>query len=144
MMDFVLFSTPSLTVSLNFINFCSSNLFSEAVLPGAAAFEIAAYVMLKKDVENLKGRAKLGAEAFAQALLVIPKTLAVNGGYDAQETLVKLIEEKTAAGPDIAVGLDLETGGAVEPQGIWDNVTVKKNSISRRQYLHAISCLLMK
>ena len=102
----------------------------KAVLPGAAAFEIAAYVMLKKDVENLKGRAKLGAEAFAQALLVIPKTLAVNGGYDAQETLVKLIEEKTAAGPDIAVGLDLETGGAVEPQGIWDNVTVKKNSIS--------------
>lgn len=102
----------------------------KAVLPGAAAFEVAAYVMLKNEVANLKGRAKLGAEAFAQALLVIPKTLAVNGGYDAQETLVKLIEEKTAAGPDLAVGLDLETGDAVEPQGIWDNVTVKKNSIS--------------
>ncbi|KAF1762376.1 hypothetical protein GCK72_010638 [Caenorhabditis remanei] len=102
----------------------------KAVLPGAAAFEIAAYVMLKKEVETLKGRAKLGADAFAQALLVIPKTLAVNGGYDAQETLVKLIEEKTAAGPDLAIGLDLETGEAVEPQGIWDNVTVKKNSIS--------------
>lgn len=78
----------------------------------------------------MKGRAKLGADAFAQALLVIPKTLAVNAGHDAQETLVKLIEEKTAAGPDLAVGLDLETGGAAEPQGIWDNVTVKKNSIS--------------
>uniref|UniRef100_A0A8R1IMK8 Helicase C-terminal domain-containing protein n=1 Tax=Caenorhabditis japonica TaxID=281687 RepID=A0A8R1IMK8_CAEJA len=102
----------------------------EAVLPGAAAFEIAAYVMLTSEMESLKGRSKLGAQAFAKALLVIPKTLAVNGGYDAQETLVKLIEEKTAAGPDLAVGLDLETGGAGEPQGIWDNVTVKKNSIS--------------
>ncbi|CAI2348135.1 unnamed protein product [Caenorhabditis sp. 36 PRJEB53466] len=102
----------------------------KAVLPGAAAFEIAAYVMLKSEMSSLKGRAKLGAEAFAQALLVIPKTLAVNAGHDAQETLVKLIEEKTAAGPDLAIGLDLETGGAAEPQGIWDNVTVKKNSIA--------------
>uniref|UniRef100_A0A1I7T8J4 T-complex protein 1 subunit zeta n=1 Tax=Caenorhabditis tropicalis TaxID=1561998 RepID=A0A1I7T8J4_9PELO len=101
----------------------------KAVLPGAAAFEIAAYEMLKKEVVNLKGRAKLGAEAYAQALLVIPKTLAINGGYDAQETLVKLIEEKAAAG-DMAVGLDLETGKAHEPVGVWDNVTVKKNSIS--------------
>ncbi|CAI5444213.1 unnamed protein product [Caenorhabditis angaria] len=101
----------------------------KAVLPGAASFEVAAYVLLKKELETLKGRAKLGAQGYAQALLVIPKTLAVNSGYDAQETLVKLVEEKQAAG-DLAVGIDLETGGAAEPQGIWDNVTVKKNSLS--------------
>ncbi|CAB3401404.1 unnamed protein product [Caenorhabditis bovis] len=102
----------------------------KAVLPGAASFEIAAHVHIKKQLEALKGRAKLGAQAYANALLVIPKTLAVNSGYDAHETLVKLVEEKEAAGDDLAVGIDLETGGAAEPNGIWDNVTVKKNSIA--------------
>lgn len=33
----------------------------EALVPGAGSFEIAAYTMLKKDSEQLKGRAKLGA-----------------------------------------------------------------------------------
>ena len=38
----------------------------------------------------MEGRAKLGIDAFAQALLGIPKTLAENSGYDAQETVIKL------------------------------------------------------
>ena len=38
----------------------------------------------------MEGRAKLGIEAFAQALLGIPKILAENSGYDAQETIIKL------------------------------------------------------
>ncbi|PIO75949.1 TCP-1/Cpn60 chaperonin family protein [Teladorsagia circumcincta] len=99
------------------------------VLPGAGAFEIAAYCMLMKEVESLKGRAKLGALAYANALLVIPKTLAINSGYDAQETIVKLVEERNAGG-DMPVGLDLESGEPMQPAGIWDNVIVKKNSLS--------------
>ncbi|CAD6192999.1 unnamed protein product [Caenorhabditis auriculariae] len=101
----------------------------KALIPGAASFEIAAYVMLQKEIQNMKGRAKLGAKAYADALLVIPKTLAINAGHDAQDTIVKLIEEKHSVG-DLAVGIDLETGGAAVPTGIWDNVTVKKNSLS--------------
>jgi len=31
---------------------------------------------------SVKGKAKLGVEAFANALLVIPKTLAENSGFD--------------------------------------------------------------
>ncbi|VDL81093.1 unnamed protein product [Nippostrongylus brasiliensis] len=99
------------------------------VLPGAGAFEIAAYCMLTKEMESLKGRAKLGAMAYANALLVIPKTLAINSGYDAQETIVKLVEERNAGG-DMPVGIDLESGEPIQPAGIWDNVVVKKNSLS--------------
>lgn len=32
--------------------------------------------------DEIEGKAKLGIQAFADALLVIPKTLAENSGYD--------------------------------------------------------------
>jgi chaperonin GroEL (HSP60 family) len=35
-------------------------------------------------------RAQLGVEAFADALLVVPKTLADNSGLDTQDVLIKL------------------------------------------------------
>jgi T-complex protein 1 subunit zeta len=52
-----------------------------------------------------------GVQAFADALLIIPKVLAQNSGFDQQETLVKLQEEYTAAGQP--VGLDIATGKTV-------------------------------
>ena len=48
------------------------------------------------------------SQAFADALLVIPKVLAVNSGLDAQETIVKLQEETATAGQP--VGIDLVSG----------------------------------
>ena len=50
----------------------------EAVVAGAGAFEMAASCELVKFKETVTGRAKLGIQAFADALLVIPKTLAVS------------------------------------------------------------------
>ena len=38
----------------------------------------------------MEQRAQLGVEAFADALLVIPKTLAENSGLDTQDVLVSL------------------------------------------------------
>jgi len=83
-------------------------IFLEGVVPGAGAFEVAASAAIMKYRETVKGRARLGVQAFAEALLVIPKTLAVNSGFDAQESMVKLLEEHSNTGE--AVGLDLETG----------------------------------
>ena len=54
-----------------------------AVCPGGGAFEIAASMHLRKKViPATKGKSKLGVSAFAEALLVIPKTLAENAGFD--------------------------------------------------------------
>ena len=50
----------------------------------------------------------IGVQAYADALLVIPKTLAVNSGLDAQETIVKLQEEYASVGQP--VGLDISSG----------------------------------
>jgi len=47
-------------------------------------------------------------QAYADALLIIPKVLAQNSGMDQQETIVKLQEEYRSAGQP--VGLDISTG----------------------------------
>jgi T-complex protein 1 subunit zeta len=39
---------------------------------------------------EVKGRAKYGVQAFADALLVIPKTLASNSGFDTIDTMLAL------------------------------------------------------
>lgn len=53
-------------------------------LPGAGAFEITVYNELMKYKDSIKGKARLGIAAYAEALLVIPKVLATNSGFDAQ------------------------------------------------------------
>lgn len=102
----------------------------KCVIPGAGAFEIKANTELLKYKDSVKGKARLGIQAYAEALLVIPKTLAVNSGYDAQDTIVKLQEESRLS-PD-PVGLDLSTSEAIKSAdlGIFDNYIVKKQIIN--------------
>jgi T-complex protein 1 subunit zeta len=106
-----------------------------AVVPGAGAFEVAAHSALFKFKDTVKGRARLGVQAYADALLIIPKVLAQNSGFDQQETIVKLQEEYIAAGQP--VGLDITSGEAMIPQdsGIFDNYRVKK------QLLHSCTVI---
>ncbi|XP_043289509.1 T-complex protein 1 subunit zeta [Venturia canescens] len=101
-----------------------------AVVPGAGAFEVAASRALGIYKDEVKGKQKLGVQAYAEALLVIPKTLAVNSGFDAQYTIVKLMEETAALGQP--VGLDVTSGEPLIPKdaGIYDNYIVKKQIIN--------------
>lgn len=102
----------------------------KCLVPGAGAFEIRAYNELMKFKDSVKGKMKLGIQAYADALLVIPKTLAVNSGYDAQDTIVKL-QEEDRLNPE-PVGLDLSTGEAMKPidMGVFDNYIVKKQILN--------------
>lgn len=100
-----------------------------SVIPGAGAFEIAAAQHLRQDIKKgVEGRAKLGVEAFAEALLGIPKILAENSGYDAQDTLIAVQDEQEKGS---VVGLDVTTGEAIDPMlvGVYDNYLVKKQII---------------
>ncbi|XP_049879230.1 T-complex protein 1 subunit zeta [Pectinophora gossypiella] len=102
----------------------------KCIIAGAGAFEIKANTELQKFKDTVKGKARLGIQAYAEALLVIPKTLAINSGYDAQDTIVKLQEESRLS-PD-PIGLDLSTGEASKPTdlGIFDNYLVKKQILN--------------
>lgn len=102
----------------------------KALIPGAGAFEVRAFNELSKYKDTIKGKVRLGIEAYALALLVIPKTLAINSGYDAQDTIVKLQEEDRLS-PD-PIGLDISTGEAAKPTdlGVYDNYIVKKQILN--------------
>ncbi|XP_049716335.1 T-complex protein 1 subunit zeta-2 isoform X1 [Elephas maximus indicus] len=105
------------------------------VVPGAGAVEVAIAKTLGTYKHSVKGRARLGVQAFADALLIIPKVLAQNSGFDQQETLLKVQAEHSESKQ--LVGVDLDTG---EPMvaaeaGIWDNYCVKK------QLLHSCTVI---
>lgn len=95
------------------------------LIPGGGAFEVALHSALMKFKDEVKGRAKVGVQAFADAVLVVPKTLAENSGFDPQDTLIALQE---AYKEGHIVGLDLQTGEPMDPQaeGVWDNYRVKR------------------
>jgi len=109
----------------------------KAVIPGAGAFELAAHVALNKFLRQVEGKAKLGVRAFADALLIVPKTLAQNSGLDAQSCLIELVGE---AEKGHVIGMDIDTGKPILPAqaGIWDNYRVKK------QFLHLGSLIAIK
>jgi len=102
----------------------------KCVVPGAGAFQIAAHDALLKFKPSVKGRAQLGVQAFADSLLVIPKTLAQNAGLDPQETIVKLQQEYASS--KMPVGIDLNTGDVLLPVtvGILDNHCVMKQLLN--------------
>ena len=71
----------------------------------------------------------MGIQAYAYGLMIIPKTLAANAGYDSQEVMVKLLEE---ARDGASVGMDCDTGEACIPKdkGIYDNYRVKRQMVN--------------
>lgn len=102
-----------------------------AVVPGGGAFQVACAARLNSDAfrSTVKGKAKWGVAAFADALLIIPKTLAANSGHDIQDSLAGLQDE--IAEGHIA-GLDLGTGEPMDPtiNGIYDSFRVLRNAIA--------------
>eukprot|EP00850_Spirogloea_muscicola_P021590 SM000255S08769 [mRNA] locus=s255:7302:12339:+ [translate_table: standard] len=100
------------------------------VVLGAGAFEVAAWQHLMTNVKKtVQGRAQLGIEAFADALLVVPKTLAENSGLDTLDTLIALKSEHEKGN---LVGLNVVTGEPMDPQleGVFDNYSAKRQMLN--------------
>ncbi|KAI9929216.1 hypothetical protein ASPWEDRAFT_49147 [Aspergillus wentii DTO 134E9] len=101
------------------------------VVPGAGAFQVACAAHLSSEdfKRTVKGKAKWGVAAFADALLVIPKTLAANSGHDIQDSLAALQDERAEGN---VVGLDLNTGEPMDPvqEGVFDSFRVLRNCIA--------------
>lgn len=98
------------------------------VLPGAGAFEIGcSNCLFDFSKDEVNGKQTLGIEAFANALLVIPKCIAQNAGQDAQQAIInctrKIRETKIPYGIDITNGEFIDAFNA----GILDNYSVKKS-----------------
>ncbi|KAI1162062.1 T-complex protein 1 [Nemania serpens] len=102
-----------------------------SVVPGAGAYQVACAAHLKADsfLKTVKGKAKWGVAAFADALLIIPKTLAANAGLDIQDALAALQDEHADGN---VVGLDLTTGKPMDPEleGVYDSFRVIRNCVA--------------
>ena len=99
------------------------------VLPGGGAPEIALALGLRDFADSVGGREQLAVEAFADAVDVIPRTLAENAGLDPIDSLVDL-RSKHADGDD-AAGLDAYTGDVIdmEEEGVVEPLRVKTQAI---------------
>ncbi|CAI5461248.1 unnamed protein product [Closterium sp. Yama58-4] len=101
-----------------------------AVVLGGGAFELAARRHLLETVKPaVQGRAQLGVEAFAEALMVVPKVLAENSGLDTQDVIIQLQSEHAKGN---VVGLNVTTGEPMDPlvEGVFDNYSVKQQLIN--------------
>lgn len=108
----------------------------KAVVPGAGAFYLSASNHLRKlnmNTLGAKGKVKTGVQAFAEALLVIPKTLVKNSGYDALDVLALCQDELDECNDGTrVVGVDLNVGDVSDPaiEGIWDSYRVIRNAVT--------------
>jgi thermosome len=102
----------------------SSALRNGRVVGGGGATEVELAQELRDYADSVGGREQLAINAFADALEVIPRTLAENAGFDPIDTLVDLRNKHDDG--EIWAGIDVTSGeseklfdeGVVEPQQI--------------------------
>ncbi|MFC7185786.1 thermosome subunit alpha [Halorubrum yunnanense] len=99
------------------------------VLPGGGAPEAELALQLRDFADSVGGREQLAVEAFADALEVIPRTLAENAGLDPIDSLVDLRSRHDAG--EFGAGLDAYTGDVIdmEAEGVVEPLRVKTQAI---------------
>jgi thermosome len=99
------------------------------VLPGGGAPETELSLGLRDFADSVGGREQLAVEAFAEALDVIPRTLAENAGLDPIDSLVDLRSRHD--GGEFGAGLDAYTGDIIdmEDEGVVEPLRVKTQAI---------------
>ena len=100
------------------------------VVPGAGCTEVAIADHIRSEAAGIEGRKQLAAEAFADAVEALPRTLAENVGMDPIDALVDLrarFESEGRAGV-VATGQFGEIADPVE-HGILDPAAVKREAV---------------
>ena len=95
----------------------------DKVVAGGGAPEIAMAKKLKDYADSISGREQLAVNAFAEALEIVPKTLAENAGLDSIDSLVDLRaahENSSVMGLDVFTGkvADMKEAGVIEPKRV--------------------------
>jgi T-complex protein 1 subunit theta len=107
------------------------------LVPGAGATEMELAVQIRKYADSCPGLDQYAIRAFANALELVPRTLAENAGLDGASVLAGLsaahVNGHTAAGVDIEGGLDgssgNRTGILVDNNKVVDILATKTSAI---------------
>ncbi len=99
------------------------------VVAGGGAPEVDLSLSLRDYADSVGGREQLAVEAFADALEVIPRTLAENAGLDPIDSLVELRADHD--GGETSSGLDAYTGDTIDmaEEGVYEPLRVKTQAI---------------
>ena len=104
----------------------------ESIIPGAGAYEIACAEELKDFAKKeVEGKKFYGVNAFADALLIIPKAICENAGVDPQESIINVARACKANKKLMGVDIN-DNGKPINPvdHGIFDNYCVKKSMLN--------------
>ncbi|HIH50222.1 TPA: thermosome subunit, partial [Candidatus Micrarchaeota archaeon] len=97
---------------------------------GGGSIEIDVANGLRAYSSNVGGREQLAIEKFAQALEVIPVTLAGSAGMDAIDTLVQLrSKHKTKEGSTYGVNIFTNSVGDMSKLGVFEPLKIKRQAI---------------
>jgi thermosome len=99
------------------------------VLPGGGAPETQLALALRDFADSVGGREQLAVEAFADAIDVVPRTLAENAGHDPIDSLVDLRSKHDGGETD--TGLDAYSGDVVDmvEDGVVEPLRVKTQAV---------------
>jgi thermosome len=100
------------------------------VVPGGAAVETELSMRLKKYAAQIKGKEQLSIQAFAEALEIIPKALAMNAGLSPIDSMIELKTRHDGKG-GANYGLNVYTGKAVDmvKAGVLEPLRIKTQAI---------------
>ncbi len=103
---------------------------SGEVVPGAGATEIAIADRVRSEAAGIEGRKQLAVTAFADALDVVPRTLAANTGQDPIDVLVDLraAHESEGRAGLVTDGETVEIDDPVD-HGVVDPADVKREAV---------------
>jgi thermosome len=114
-----------------------------AVVVGGGAIEMEIAMGLRSFADSLSGREQLAVRAFADAVEVIPKTLAENAGIDQIDVLMKLRSEHGSGKTNIGVSV-LKEGQHVADmlaEAVVEPALVKKQAIKSAA---ECACLILR
>ena len=102
------------------------------IVTGGGATEIELALRLRKFAPRVGGREQMAIEAFAQAIEVVPNTLAENAGLDVIDTVMGLRKAHTKKGRNQHAGLDVFTGKVVnmKSRNVVEPLRVKTQALS--------------
>jgi chaperonin GroEL (HSP60 family) len=103
----------------------------QSVAGGGSSF-VAMAVHLRAHAASIGGRAQMAIEAFADALEIVPATIAENAGYDSLDTVLA-IRNKIQNG-DLSYGPDVTNGGVKD---MWEAGVVEPTALIKQAVLSA-------
>jgi thermosome len=100
------------------------------IVAGAGSVEMETAKQLREFSESLSGREQLAVKAFADALEIIPKTLAENAGLDPIDIIVAL--KNAHEKKQVWAGIDVFSGKVIDAwkEGIIEPLKVKTQAVS--------------